>query len=171
MSNEGTDHTLLTDHLSLDCYSGKAPTKQWFDPGGRFTIQSDTILLEEQFDWTRPLQQGPQDIGFDSSLISVGGIQEAPYTFFRDGKADLSNTTIWEAGTYSMPQGSSIIPKYGDGASNWDSTAYNMALVNETARFLDDHETNRQNDPFFAYVALGSVHIPHRYVYVCCCFH
>ncbi len=61
-----------------------------------------------------------------------------------------------------MPEGSSIIPKHGDGAVDWDSTAFNMALVNETARFLDDHEMNRQDSPFFAYIALGSVHIPHR---------
>ena len=66
-----------------------------------------------------------------------------------------------------MPEGSSIIPRDGDGASNWDSTAYNMILVNETARFLDDHLEIRAEDPFFAYVALGSVHIPHRYVYFC----
>ena len=36
-----------------------------------------------------------------------------------------------------------------------------MLLVNETARFLDDHEANRNGDPFFAFVALGNVHIPH----------
>jgi len=64
-----------------------------------------------------------------------------------------------------MPEGSSMIPSDGDGSSDWDSTAYNMILVNETARFLDDHEKNRAEDPFFAYVALGAVHIPHRYNY------
>ncbi len=135
----------------MDYDLGKAPTKEWFNPGNAFYIPSKTILLEDQFDWTQPLEQGPQDIGFESSLISLGGIQEPPYTFFRNGKAqDLSNTTIWDVGTYSMPEGVSIIPKYGDGTVNWDSTAYNMALVNEAARFLDDHESNRKGDPFFA---------------------
>ena len=84
--------------------------------------------------------------------------------FLRDGKFEgLSNSTKWSPGTYSMPFGQSIIPRPADGAPGWDSTAYNMLLVNETARFIDDHLENRAEDPFFAYVALGSVHVPHRY--------
>ena len=60
-----------------------------------------------------------------------------------------------------MPHGESIILKQGEGSLSWDSTAYNMILVNETERFLDEHIQNRIEDPFFAYVALGNVHIPH----------
>ncbi len=39
--------------------------------------------------------------------------------------------------------------------------AYNKILVKETSRFINDHLEDRSEDPFFAYVALGSVHIPH----------
>ena len=64
-----------------------------------------------------------------------------------------------------MPHGTSIISRKeaGEGDPNWDSTAYNMILVNETTKFIDDHLDNRLNadDPFFTYVALGSVHAPH----------
>ncbi len=60
-----------------------------------------------------------------------------------------------------MPEGASIILQNGEGSKSWDSTAYNMILVNETERFLDDHIEKRSDDPFFAYVALGNVHIPH----------
>ena len=82
--------------------------------------------------------------------------------FLRDGKfEDLSNITMWQQRAYDMPFGKSIIGKAGDGSPNWDSTAYNMLLVNETARFLDDHLENRPDDPFFTYIALGSVHTPH----------
>ncbi len=82
--------------------------------------------------------------------------------FLRDGKfEDLTNITNWVYGTYSMPFGQSIIPRPADGSPTWDSTAYNMMLVNETARFVDDHLENRPEDPFFAYVALGAVHVPH----------
>jgi hypothetical protein len=62
-----------------------------------------------------------------------------------------------------MPWGRSMIGKEhgGEGCVDWDSTAYNMILVNETATFIDKHLETRPNDPFFAYVALGGVHAPH----------
>ncbi len=73
----------------------------------------------------------------------------------------MSNVTTWENGKYNMPEGTSMINRRGDGSSSWDSTAYNMILVNETEKFLDDHMENRSDDPFFAYIALGNVHTPH----------
>ena len=121
------------------------------------------MLTSNELDWTKPLQKGgPTDLGFESSLMSLSGIQDGPYLFLRDGKfEDLSNIKNWKAGTYSMPEGSSIVPRPSEGSFEWDSTAFNMIQVNETARFLDDHIKNRPNDPFFAYIALGNVHIPH----------
>jgi arylsulfatase A-like enzyme len=49
----------------------------------------------------------------------------------------------------------------GEGSKEWDSASYNMILVNKTLSFFEDHVNDRPNDPFFAYVALGQVHIPH----------
>ena len=62
-----------------------------------------------------------------------------------------------------MPHGKSKIRFKGEGDKGWDSTAYNMILVNETTQFIDAHiqSDTASNRPFFAYVALGSVHIPH----------
>jgi arylsulfatase A-like enzyme len=120
-------------------------------------------LTAKEHDWTLPLYDGPQDIGFDSSFITVGGIQESPYSFFRDGMLTTSveKATFWEAGTYqTVAEDESVIIRSGEGDPEWDSTSYNMILVNETEKFLDDHIENT-NDPFFLYVALGSVHIPH----------
>jgi arylsulfatase A-like enzyme len=123
----------------------------------------EDLLRNEGHNWTLPLGQGPQDIGFDSSLITIGGIQSPPYVFLRDGyiTTQVANVTYWDVGTYPMRQGMSMIRTAGEGAPGWDSTAYNMILVNETVNFLDDHLSTRAADPFFAYVALGSVHIPH----------
>ena len=73
----------------------------------------------------------------------------------------MANITTWNKGTYDMPYGLSKISQGGEGSVSWDSTAYNMILVNETERFLDDHMKRRNGDPFFAYIALGNVHIPH----------
>ena len=74
---------------------------------------------------------------------------------------DVEDAVFWEKGNHTARLGQSSIKASGEGQSDWDSTAYNMILVNETEAFLDDHMVNRADDPFFAYVALGSVHIPH----------
>ena len=88
-------------------------------------------------DWDLQLQQGPEDLGFDTSYITISGIQDPPYAFLRNGKFqqnDLNeNARFWRAGNYSMPEGTSIIDggHEGEGAPDWDSTAYNMILVND----------------------------------------
>ncbi len=103
-------------------------------------------------------------MGFDSSLTTVSGIQQGPYCFFRDGVAefDPNNITFWKKGNYTTPMGLSKVRDQGEGTPDWDSTIYNQIIVNETARFIDDHlESNRKNDPMFIYASLGAVHTPH----------
>ena len=41
------------------------------------------------------------------------------------------------------------------------STAYNQVVVNETLEFIENHVENSPHQPFFAYAALGAVHLPH----------
>ena len=46
---------------------------------------------------------------------------------------------------------------------NWDSSAFNMIIVNETQRFIDNHLGNSDTaeKPFFTYLPLGAAHKPH----------
>jgi len=121
-------------------------------------------LTHKGYDWSRPLIGGPQDIGFTSSYITTNGIQESPYSFLRNGylTTNVSEARFWEQGNYYQQRGKSIIQREGEGDPDWDSTAYNMILINETEAFLDNHIANKTGDgPFFAYVALGAVHGPH----------
>ena len=60
-----------------------------------------------------------------------------------------------------MPQGLSKIDRPGEGHEEWDSSAYNMILVSETEKFIDEHLQSNSSQPFITYVALGAVHIPH----------
>lgn len=62
---------------------------------------------------------------------------------------------------HKRPHGMSVIGKTGEGDKDWDSTAHNMILVDETERFLDLHLSTRKEDPFFAYVALGASQFMH----------
>ncbi len=118
--------------------------------------------------WTKAIEQGPTDIGFDESYVTAGGIQNPPYAFIRNGVIEAQatdNVRMWRKGAYGMPHGVSKIKVKGEGIDTWDSSAYNMILVNETESFIDMHLNKMSNGgddvPFFTYVALGSVHIPH----------
>jgi arylsulfatase A-like enzyme len=134
------------------------------------TTQDQTfknVLSDPHYNWEQKIIQGPGDIGFDSSYMSLSGIQDPPYSFYRDGYLTTKAEDIkyWPVGRYSMPHGKSIIgsKRDGEGSKDWDSTAFNMILVNETIKFIDDHmaDTTTKSKPFFTYVALGAVHIPH----------
>mmetsp|Transcript_17088 Transcript_17088/g.32322 ORF Transcript_17088/g.32322 Transcript_17088/m.32322 type:complete len:706 (+) Transcript_17088:94-2211(+) len=127
-------------------------------------VDREKYLTSPWHNWSLPLIDGPQDIGFDHSYITTGGIQEPPYSFFRNGvlTTDVQSESVyWETGSYTTPVGDSVILRAGEGDVSWDSSSYNMILVNETSMFLDEHYRNYADQPFFAYVALGAVHIPH----------
>ena len=137
------------------------PTVNNFNPL-RNKVDKKTALLNPDHDWFKPIEEGPGDIGFKTSYITSSGIQSPPYSFFRDDILDVSLDQVkyWENGTYSMPYGFSMIDMPGQGFEEWDSTSYNMILVNETKAFLDKH-INNAGDPFFAYVPIGNAHLPH----------
>ncbi len=147
---------------------GRIPTKSSFSTGRDEQIEDksylETLLTNEKHNWSKRLMQGPWDIGFCESYITTGGIQQPPYAFLRNSKfqeKDLQNLTYWEKGNYHTPVGKSKISKAGEGSFEWDSTAYNMILVDETEDFIKRQKKHRPEQPFFTYVALGSVHIPH----------
>jgi len=134
-------------------------------PNGRM-LNRETIISQVGDDWSPPLVDGPGDLGFDHSYIVPQGIQAPPYTFFRDDyiAMNASDAIMWKVGEYDKPnyKGTSMIRDGfpGEGDPKWDSSAFDMTLVDETKTFVEDHIKKRPNDPFFAYVALGAVHIP-----------
>jgi arylsulfatase A-like enzyme len=77
---------------------------------------------------------------------------------------DIQRTKDWKNGTYNMPFGKSTITKgrEGQGDPDWDVSAYDMILVNETKDFIENHLEGEDDKPFFAYVAFGGVHTPHN---------
>jgi arylsulfatase A len=142
---------------------GKIPIVDGFTVKSNDVPKKETMIRNPDHDWTKPMEQGPSDIGFQTSYVTLAGVQNPPYAFLRDGTLDMDPSTIayWPTGNFSMPRGLSKIDSAGEGAPDWDSTAYNMILVNETEKFIDNHLKSRSEDPFFTYLALGAVHTPH----------
>lgn len=143
---------------------GRIPTNRKFKMNNKFYAKKDTLLSEDGHDWTKPIEEGPWDIGFEKSMITTGGIQSPPYVFFRDGMMDIpemDELTVWEKGNYSMDEGLSFIKTTGEGNIEWDASAYNMILANETLSYIDNQEEESPDKPFFVYMAMSAVHVPH----------
>lgn len=139
--------------------------------GAVFNASVTHILSEPTHDWSQPMVDGPQTIGFDTSFITVDGIQKDPYAFFANGMLTIDplDAKFWKTGDHEMPHGISSIRKMkfaGEGSVDWDSSAYNQILVNETTKFIDDFVASGDDEPFFAYVSLGAVHTPHSPPYL-----
>ena len=49
------------------------------------SLNSKHIITAGGHDWTQSLIGGPQSIGFENAFIMIQGVQNRPYTFFRDG--------------------------------------------------------------------------------------
>ncbi len=154
--------------------TGKIPTADGFDVSPKTKPNKEYLITDSINDWSKPMEQGPWDIGFQTSYVTLAGIQNPPYIFLRNSTVEMKSTqesksdgidysqiAHWPIGNFSMPHGLSKIDKAGEGSTDWDTSAYNMILVNETRQFLDDHLEADDGKPFFTYVALGGVHIPH----------
>jgi len=149
-------------NISLPCTYGKWHVGGKIPRSGNGELEKHNMITAESHDWEKPLIDGPQDIGFDDSYITISGIQSPPYSFFPDGYLTTSKSESfwWNKGAYNTTFGKSVILREGKGDPNWDSSKYNQILVNETEAFLDMYLTEGSNDPFFTYAALGAVHEP-----------
>jgi len=64
---------------------GKIPLKDGYKTE-ELHVNATCIINDKHHDWTKPLLQGPSYIGFNQSYITIGGIQDPPYVFFRDSR-------------------------------------------------------------------------------------
>lgn len=139
---------------------GKAPTVA----GKNMDKTRNKLIRSTNHDWSKKMIYGPSWLGFDTSYMTVAGIQSSPYTWFRDSRLNISvsDVQLVKTGrTHWSPFGSWSFQEVQESTAEidpeFDITSYNQVLVNETASFID----SVAGKPFFAHVCLGSVHIPH----------
>lgn len=110
---------------------------------------------DDRVDLSRGLIDGPSAHGIDSSLVLVGGIQQPPYAYFRDGQlvGNPDDWITWHKGNY----GDTEIGTAGIGLPEWNTRETGQTLVDEAAAFIRSAE-----QPFFLHVSATSVHVPHK---------
>jgi arylsulfatase A len=105
-----------------------------------------------ELDYNRPLRYGPNDVGFDESLIIAGSLDMVPYAFYRNHKP-TSELTEEQQG---LP-----FPRFirqGPRAQDFDPEKVLDRLTEEAVGFVDKRAS--KPDPFFLYLPLTAPHKP-----------
>jgi arylsulfatase A-like enzyme len=133
--------------------------------GGRVYSKTTGEPLEDwkidhsDIDFSRPIEQGPLEQGFDYSYSLPNGVQGKPYAFFENGRlvGDADNLKIWKKGAY----GNSAVKENGFGVADWDSSQAGPILTEKALAFLDRHFAENKSEPFYMHYCSQSCHTPH----------
>ncbi len=112
--------------------------------------------VEAEIDFTRPLEGGPCDVGFDTFFGTAGcSTSDPPYAFIEDRHT---------VGVPSVPSTPALerLPGFYPGlmVEGWDEEGVDAKHVEAALAFVDRHRATRPDDPFFLYLALSAPHNP-----------
>jgi arylsulfatase A-like enzyme len=111
---------------------------------------------EADIDFTRPLDGGPIELGFDYFFGTAGcSTSDAPYCFIENDRT---------VGIPSVPSTEDLhaLPGFYPGlmTPDWSETEVDATFVDKAVAFVDRHLATRAQRPFFLYHALSAPHIP-----------
>ena len=114
-----------------------------------------TLYQPDDFDWKKPVKQGPNSVGFDY-YFGDGTINYPPYVwmendYFLDTPSEMNNTRIVrsEVGNWQLGKGPKV--------KGWDFT---QAPLDVTQKAVDWINRQQKNKPFFLYFPMQSPHSP-----------
>lgn len=103
-------------------------------------------------DFTKPVTNTPNDIGFDYSYGHSGSLDMAPYVYVENGMAtEVPDTTTVNTGKYSWW-------REGPTSKDFIHDEVTPHFFNKGIDYVK--EQSQKNDPFFLYLALPSPHTP-----------
>ena len=111
---------------------------------------------EENVDFTKPVIGGPLECGFDYFFGTAGcSTSDPPYCFIENTKT----ITIPEE---MIPEEIDRMPGVVTGlmASDWSQEDVDVRLTGKAVKFIERHQANMPDDPFFLYFVPSSPHIP-----------
>ena len=117
--------------------------------GTRMTTLDGKVQGADNTDFTKPIQIGPTDFGFDDCFFLPGSLDMFPYAFIR-GKQ-------WQ-GSVTAKKGWSAFNRIGPAAEDFIDRDVLPTFCKESARFINLHAN--QSRPFFLFVSLTAPHTP-----------
>ena len=143
-----------------------------FDTEGNIIREKNKI---NTMDFSRGVEDGLNEHGFDYWLGLLSGIQHEPYAYFQNGDyrpIDPSNpatnesTRLLTNGFYKV-SGNGLseiveaakVPARGD--EDYDSSQAGIILSDEAVDFIDRHVKENQSKPFLMYYSSQAIHVPH----------
>lgn len=117
--------------------------------GTRMTTFDNEVQGPTNTDFTKPIQVGPGDYGFEDCFFLPGSLDMFPYAFIR-GKQ-------WQ-GKVTAQKGWSAFNRIGPAAEDFVDTNVLPTFCREAGLFIRGRA--RREQPFFLYVALTAPHTP-----------
>jgi arylsulfatase A-like enzyme len=116
----------------------------------------ESTQIEADVDFSRELEGGPIDCGFDSFFGTAGcSTSDSPYCFIENRRT---------AGIPNVPSTDDLhaLPGFYPGlmVGDWDEERVDERHLERAVRFLDDHLASYPDTPFFLYLAISAPHNP-----------
>ena len=128
------------------CYIGK------WHLGTRMQTTDGKVQGPENVDYSKPLKQGPVQLGFDESFILPGSLDMFPYVFVKNGHFQ---------GPVTRQRGWSAFNRVGPTADDFEDWNVLNTFCNEAESFIQKQAISvPKKNPFFLYLALTSPHTP-----------
>lgn len=137
-------------------YVGKWHLGLWHRAKRQGRYHRHFTIVEDQIDFTKPIDGGPVDLGFDQFFGTAGcSSSDAPYCFIRD-RHTVGIPSVQTPD--EMNQHPGVYP--GLMVPDWEQERVDTTLAAEAVKFVRDHAEHHAGKPFFLYFALSTPHIP-----------
>ena len=145
-------------HVGMD-WSLKAGVDPSLAPDQQLSSRESS--LDSIVDFTRPVRNGPVDVGFDYYFGISASLDMAPYVY-------IENDRVTDLPTDQSPAGEDELrARAGCAAPGWSHEAVLPELERRTVMWLEDHARGNQSasgepdrQPFFLYVPINGPHTP-----------
>ncbi len=106
----------------------------------------------DNIDFSKPIENGPKDLGFDYSYGHSGSLDMAPYVYVENGMSTkIPDTVTVNKGKYSWW-------RQGPTSSDFIHEDVTPNFFRKAIKFVNENSKNKK--PFFLYLALPSPHTP-----------
>lgn len=117
--------------------------------GTRMTTKDGKTQGPDNTDFTKPIQVGPTDYGFDECFFLPGSLDMFPYAYIRGRK--------WQ-GSVTAQKGWSAFNRVGPAAEDFLDTEVLATFCDEAGKFITS--SSKKKNPFFLFVGLTAPHTP-----------